>query len=121
MRIIVFGTRTFRDRDLLFRKLDRLTRNLRKKITVVSGGAPGADRLGEEWARARGHGVEVFPAEWGRLGRAAGIVRNQRMADSCWPKKDAAVAFWNGKSRGTRDMIRSAKSRGLQVRVLQYS
>lgn len=54
MRIIVCGTRTFADGELLFRTLDRLTRQLRK-VTVVSGRAPGADLLGEAWAKARGH------------------------------------------------------------------
>ncbi len=135
MRIIVCGTRTFADGELLFRTLDRLTRRLRK-VTVVSGRAPGADLLGEAWAKARGHImldcagqhrqalskvlIDPFPADWGRHGRRAGRIRNEAMARSCRPGRDACVAFWDGKSKGTADMIRRARVRGLILRVVRY-
>ncbi len=119
MRIIVCGTRTFADGDLLFRTLDRLTRQLRK-VTVVSGRAPGADLLGEAWAKARGHIIDPFPADWGRHGKRAGRIRNEAMAHSCRPGKGACVAFWDGSSRGTRDMIARARARGLILRIVKY-
>jgi hypothetical protein len=70
---------------------------------VVSGGARGADRLGEEVARNAGLTVKVFPAEWNKHGKAAGPIRNAAMAEY----GDALLAlFITGvESRGTQDMV----------------
>lgn len=81
---------------------------------VLSGHARGADRLGEDWARARKVPLEVYPARWDEEGKVAGFRRNQRMAD----KADALIALWDGESRGTLDMIRRAKGRGLYIHVV---
>jgi hypothetical protein len=80
---------------------------------VVSGCARGADRLGERYARDRGLPVRRFPADWGGLGRMAGVVRNHAMARYA----DALIAVWDGSSRGTGHMIRVARKRGLRVYV----
>lgn len=82
---------------------------------VVSGGCRGVDWLGEEVAQARGIPLEICRAEWGRHGRAAGPIRNQKMADYA----DALVAVWDCKSKGTADMIRRAHKSGLRVFVLK--
>lgn len=79
---------------------------------VVSGGARGVDALGEQWAAKHGVPVRRFPADWSQ-GPSAGPRRNQEMADYA----KALIAVWDGKSRGTRDMIRRAESAGLQVYV----
>lgn len=73
---------------------------------VVSGAAHGVDQLGEQWARENGIPIKLFPAEWGTLGKSAGFVRNVDMADYA----DALVAVWDGNSRGTAHMIRTAKN-----------
>lgn len=78
---------------------------------VVSGGARGVDRLGEQWARAVHLPCTVFPADWDRHGKAAGFIRNEEMARYA----DALIAIWDGKSRGTADMIARAKAHGLPV------
>lgn len=81
---------------------------------VVSGGARGVDRLGEQWAKANGLPVVVMHAEWEKHGRRAGFVRNQAMADFA----DALVAVWDGRSPGTRHMIDAAKRKqGMPVHV----
>ena len=76
---------------------------------VVCGCACGADTGGRTWAEALGIPVKLFPADWLRLGPAAGPVRNQQMADYA----DALVAFPGG--RGTADMGRRANAKGLVV------
>lgn len=49
-------------------------------------------------------GDRIYEADWGKHGKAAGPIRNSKMiADA-----DALVAFWDGKSRGTRDCILQA-------------
>ena len=80
---------------------------------VVSGCASGADTLGEQWAEAHYHKIKKFPADWEGLGKAAGHIRNDEMANYA----GALVAFWDGKSPGTKSMIDKAIRRGLYVKV----
>lgn len=84
---------------------------------VVVGGAPGADRMFERAARARGHEVVVMRADWSR-GKQAGFERNLDMLDTLMDLPDDArrvIAFWLGNSPGTRHTIRQAMYRRLPV------
>lgn len=84
------------------------------KITeVVSGGAPGVDTMGEEWATANGIPFKRFSADWDKHGKAAGPIRNAEMADYA----DALLAVRAGDSPGTRDMIAQATKACLKVHV----
>lgn len=80
---------------------------------IISGGARGADRLGEEWANQIGLPLEIYPADWDRHGKSAGHRRNAEMAAVA----DALIALWGGQSRGTKGMIDLATARGLRVFV----
>ena len=111
-KVIIAGSRDFTDYALLRSFTDETLAGV-EDIEIVSGGARGADALGEQYARERGLSLKVFPAEWKKWGRAAGPIRNAQMADYA----DALIAFWDGKSAGTRDMIRKAEEKGLQVKV----
>ena len=72
---------------------------------LVSGGAPGIDTLAERFAATPKHGqgaeMVVFPADWGRYGRAAGPLRNKQIHEAA----DACVAFPDENSRGTLNTI----------------
>lgn len=85
-------------------------------IVIVSGGCAGADLLGEQYARENGYSIDRYPAEWEKYGRKAGIMRNAVMADNA----DALIAYWDGISRGTKNMIDEARKRGLAVRIKRY-
>ena len=98
MKVIVAGGRDFRDWDLLSATLDK-EKDLIDE--VVCGEAKGADSLGKQWAEENNIPVKSFYPEWERLGRAAGIIRNHLMGDYA----DYLIAFWDGKSRGTKNMI----------------
>ena len=113
-RLIIAGTRTFSDYNLLQTTVDFLLRR-KGEVEIVSGGARGADRLGELYARRHNIPLKVFPADWS-TGRSAGIKRNAEMAAYA----DALVAFWDGESRGTRNMIEEANKRNLQIRIVRY-
>lgn len=115
-RVIIAGSRDFSDYQFLREKMDRLLSNVKEPIAVVCGKARGADTLGERYALERGYEVLPFPANWERYGRSAGYRRNVQMAENA----DALVAFWDGKSMGTRHMISAAKSHGLRVRVVKF-
>ncbi len=111
-KVIIAGSRDFTDYALLCSFADEVLAGA-EDIEIVSGGARGADGLGERYARERGYALKVFPAEWKKRGRAAGPIRNGQMAGYA----DALIAFWDGQSSGTRDMIRKAEERGLRVQV----
>jgi hypothetical protein len=77
---------------------------------VVSGNQHGVDRCGERWAAAVGLPVKPFPvtpAEWRKRGRAAGPLRNARMADYA----DALLVIRHKMSNGTSNMIDKMRQR----------
>ena len=117
-RVIIAGTRTFTDYTLLQRECNHLLSEKQRthNIVVVSGTARGADTLGERYARERGFQLRRFPADWDKYGKKAGMLRNYRMADNA----DALIAFWDGTSRGTANMIDIARKKNLPVRVIRY-
>lgn len=79
--------------------------------TVVCGMARGPDLAGREWATWHGIDVVEMPAQWDRHGNAAGPLRNAEMARIA----DRLLAFWDGKSGGTRDMIDKMRYRKWMV------
>ena len=118
-RVIIAGGRDFNDYRLLKSRCDNLL-SLRIKehnIIIISGTAEGADRLGERYAIERGYAIEKYPAEWKKHGLAAGPIRNEQMSNVA----DALIAFWDGESRGTKDMIKKARKKNLLVRVIYYN
>lgn len=115
-RVIIAGGRDFCNYALLEQTMDRLLLNIEDDIAVVCGMARGADSLGEIYAKNRGYDVHPFPAEWNKYGKSAGYRRNEQMAQNA----DALVAFWDGKSRGTKHMIDIANRYNLKVRVIRY-
>lgn len=114
-KVIIAGTRSFDDYELLKTKMDRLL-SQQRDVEIVSGTARGADQLGERYAAEKGFPIKQFPADWNIYGKSAGYRRNAEMAEYA----DAAVVFWDGKSRGSKHMIDLAKSKGLAVRVIVY-
>lgn len=116
-RIIVAGSRDFSDYSLLERRLDWYLQHLDSaNIEIVSGGARGADTLGERYAIERGLQLRRFPALWEQNGnKAAGPLRNRLMA---WYGTHL-VAFSNG-SPGTRNMMQTAQADGLHVRHVSF-
>jgi hypothetical protein len=115
-KVIIAGTRRFDNYDLLKSRCDKYLAD-KEDIIIVSGCADGADALGEKYAKERGHLIKPFQAKWDELGKMAGPIRNKAMADYA----DALIAFWDGNSRGTANMIEIAKKKGLPVRIVEYS
>jgi hypothetical protein len=82
---------------------------------VVSGNSGNIDKLGEQWGRAMKLPVTQFNACWQAYGSSAGPRRNRQMAEYA----EALIAIWDGKSRGTLNMIKEATKRELSVYVMQ--
>lgn len=122
-RIIIAGSRTFTNDWLVSKTLDAylLEQDDDVNVTIISGGARGADALGERYAAMRGFPVIRMPADWEQFDRAAGPIRNEQMAMKSIEGGAVGVlfAFWDGVSRGTASMIRHAKAYGLEVHVIR--
>lgn len=116
-RVIIAGSRGFKDYSLLSRKMYKLLQNKYGlvNIQIVSGGAQGADKLGEYFAERMNFGLVRFPADWEKHGKAAGMIRNKQMAEYA----NALVAFWDGLSKGTANMIEEMKKLNKPVRVIK--
>jgi hypothetical protein len=114
MKVIIAGGRDFHEYATVVKAVElsgfRIT-------TVVSGGAKGADALGERYADEMNLALNVYEADWVKNGRAAGPIRNRLMAENA----EALIALWDGKSRGTKNMIETATKKGLLVYVMNYT
>ncbi len=110
MRIIVCGGRDYNDREAVFGALHQLAETY-GWLTIIEGGARGADRLAQEWAKLCYHGLVTIEAEWNLYGNAAGPLRNEKMIIS--GKPDGVVAFPGGS--GTADMKGRAAQHGLPI------
>jgi hypothetical protein len=130
MRVIIAGSRNFTDYELLKQKCDSIL-NFRK-VEIISGGARGADLLGERYALERGYDIKRFIPDWS-IGKSAGYIRNENMAKYASDRdqkleyllndKSAVgglIVFWDGKSRGSKHMIDLASKYNLKTRVIKY-
>lgn len=124
MKVIIAGGRDFKNYKLLKEKCDIILRETvvteivsGKQMSEDSDGNKwGADYLGELYAKEKGFPVKPFPADWTKYGKAAGPIRNKEMAVYA----DYLIAFWDGKSTGTKDMIEKMKAQNKSYRVIYY-
>ncbi|MHB1107262.1 MAG: DUF2493 domain-containing protein [Lutibacter sp.] len=115
IKVIIAGGRNFEEFDKLCQVCDEFLQD-QDNIEIVSGAYKGTDLLGERYAVERNHQIKQFPADWRRYGKSAGLKRNNEMAAYA----DALIAFWDAKSKGTKNMIDLAKQAGLKVRIYNY-
>lgn len=123
MKVLVCGGRDFTDRRRLISFLDKLCYergwktpedeygNWLPAITIIHGGAKGADSLADDYAVVNWTGLEVYPADWKNHGKSAGYIRNKQMLEK--GKPDIVVAFPGGK--GTKMMKELARKAGIEV------
>lgn len=128
LRVIIAGSREFDDFPMLMNKCTDIlsvianTNDGLNKVRIVSGTARGADKLGEQYAKLLDYEISRFPADWDGLGRRAGYVRNAEMAKFAVEDGNYGVliAFWDGKSKGTKHMIDLANKHGLEVHIVNF-
>jgi hypothetical protein len=130
MRVIIAGGREFNDYDLLKQECINNIMQLKREgyktkreyLEIVSGTARGADRLGEKFAYELIIPLKRFAADWNTYGKRAGYIRNEQMAKYASEDEEVGVliAFWDGKSKGTKHMIDLAKRYKLRVFVVKY-
>lgn len=119
-KVIVAGGRDFDNYEFLKEKLDETFESLgdldAHPIEIISGMADGADTLGIKYAKEHKLTMVLYPANWDKYPRMAGILRNMNMLVTA----THLVAFWDGKSHGTKHLIEIAKEKGIPVWIYKY-
>ena len=110
MKVVIAGSRDIVDYDVLLKAIELCPFEITE---VVSGRARGVDTLGERYAEEHHLKLHLFPADWKKFGNRAGPIRNGQMADFA----DAVLCAWDGKSTGTKNMMKQATDRGLPLYV----
>lgn len=117
IKLAVIGSRSFADKERLFKVLDNSYDRIEM---IVSGGANGADSLAQQWAKERGFPCMVYYARWkdkeGNHDKGAGFRRNNYIIKTA----DKVLCFWDGISRGTAHSIETAEKMGKPVVILKF-
>jgi hypothetical protein len=112
MKLAIIGSRTFNDYSLLEETLSKY----KDKITlVVSGGAKGADFLGEKWANKNKIKTLIFYPDWDKHGKKAGFIRNENIIKNC----DGCVAFWDRESKGTKHSLELCEKYSKPYKIIE--
>ena len=113
LKIGIVGSRNFNDYKLLKETLDEYIEDV---FLIVSGGAKGADSLGEQWAKENNIKTLIHKPEWKKYGKSAGFVRNELIIND----SDIVIAFWDGLSKGTKHSINLAKKQNKKVKIIKF-
>lgn len=84
---------------------------------IVSGGARGVDTCARKYATEHSLILTEFLPDYEHFGRGAPLRRNIEIIDYA----DLVLAFWDGKSRGTKFVIENCKKRNKEVKVYTLS
>ena len=114
MTVLVCGGRDYADYERVSDVLEAVASWSINPMTIVQGGARGADALAKRWAKDCGVQCIEVSADWKTHGKAAGILRNQRMLEE--HAIDQGVVFPGG--RGTLDMLTRLFKAGVNTWVV---
>ena len=107
MKIAIIGSRNIQTQNLG----DYLPENISE---IVSGGAKGVDTCAKEYAENNNIRLTEFLPEYARYGKAAPLKRNIQIIEYA----DEVLAFWDGKSRGTKHVIDMCRELNKKVTVV---
>ena len=123
IKILVCGSRTITNKDLVWGCLDRFVDKIIPTIddvcflTVITGGANGTDTLAHAWAQARHHRTLVMRANWNEDGKRAGFIRNERMLQA--GPNYVFGFFGETRTQGTLHMLHISKRAGIDTRFVE--
>lgn len=112
MKLGIIGSRSFSDYELLCKEVSKFE----DIELIISGGASGADLLGERYAREHKIPTKIFYPNWNKFGNRAGYLRNSDIVRN----SNHIIAFHDGVSRGTMDSIRKARDLDIPVTVILF-
>lgn len=115
LNLAIVGSRDFHNYAKLKREVDQIRKKL-NIVAIISGGAKGADQLGERYAKEYNLNLVRLLPDWKGRGRVAGLERNTEIV----AQADYVLAFWDGKSKGTRDTIRKTQKTSKVLKIIYY-
>lgn len=113
MKVGIVGSRDFNNYEMV---CDELQPILEQVEVIVSGGARGADSLGEKWAKENGKETLIFKPNWSKYGKRAGFIRNEDIVKN----SDQVIAFWDGVSKGTKSSIDLCNKFKIPVKIIKF-
>jgi orotate phosphoribosyltransferase-like protein len=116
IRVAIIGSRCFNDYGKLCEFMSKVNDKI-NVVEIVSGGAIGADSLATRYANENDIKLNIYLPDWGKYGRRAGILRNDLIINN----SDYIVAFWDGKSKGTKYSIEKAKKLNKKMSILSVA
>ena len=115
IKLAIIGGRTFNNLQLFNNQLANI-RQVHNIIQIISGGAKGADTFGANYARQNNIPLLEFIPDWNTYGKSAGFRRNVDIITAC----TACLAFWDGKSKGTKHSIDLARQQCKPLCICHY-
>lgn len=109
MKVAVIGSRSFNDYDKVTNTLSGITIS-----EIISGGAIGADKLGERYANENNIPTKIFLPDWEKYGKSAGFKRNSDIVNEA----ELIVVFWDMQSKGSKDSILKAEKLNKKVLII---
>jgi uncharacterized phage-like protein YoqJ len=107
MKVAIIGSRTVR--------VTALENYIPEDVTeILSGGAVGVDTCAKEYAQTHQIKLTEYLPDYRRYGRGAPLKRNLTILQNA----DLVLAFWDGKSRGTKYVIENARKLGVPIQII---
>lgn len=132
MNLAIIGSRSFNDYILAYRYFDKNFYQVYNSIKIISGGAIGADAIAKRLWTDFLLDFEEIPAKWNDLkakpciiginkfgkkyNKLAGMNRNIEIIEKC----DEVLAFWDGKSPGTKDSLNKAEKLDKKTHIVRF-
>lgn len=114
--LLIAGSRGYGNYKELSREVKNYIENV-EDVQIITGCARGVDYMAKMFALENNIPCTVYLAEWNKYGKSAGPIRNRQMAE----KAQAGLIFWDGKSKGTENMLAELKKNGVNtVKVIRF-
>jgi hypothetical protein len=112
MKLAIVGSRDINNFNTIEEKI-KSNYNIGNIQVIISGGAKGVDQLAEIFAQKYNKELKIFYPDWNIYGAKAAFIRNTLICEN----SDQIVAFWDGKSKGTKMTIDIANRLGKLIKV----
>lgn len=110
MKVAVIGSRNLNVTNLK----DYIPENVSE---IVSGGAKGIDSDARNYAQKNNIPLKEFLPDYKKFGRAAPLKRNLQIIEYA----DIVIAFWDGKSHGTKYVIENCRKLNIPVQIVEIN
>ena len=114
---MISGSRALNDNKshcIVFNTLDEIHKST-PICVLISGNANGIDKIAEEWATTYNIEIKRYIPDWKRYKKGAGLIRNKEMLKNA----DKVIAFWDGKSNGTKHVIEMAMRVDKMLKIIR--